>query len=101
MQCSIAVTPTIDAEHTIQVSPTAYTYETDGASKEHFAGNALLYLRNHKRLLAVAHVESVTAEKREQAARARREQFCRKLNRLSPKMALCEDLPDHAGRRHG
>ena len=66
MQCWIAVTPTTDADLAARALPTAYTYETDDRSKKQIAANDLLFLRDQKRLLAVAHVESVTTEKREQ-----------------------------------
>jgi putative restriction endonuclease len=66
MQCWIAVTPPADAAHPMRVSMTAFSYETDDRSKKQIAANDLLFLRNQKRLLAVAHVESVSTEKREQ-----------------------------------
>ena len=67
MQCWIAVTPTSGAAQSLRVSPTAYTYETDDRSKKQIAANDLLFLRDQKRLLAVAHVESVSTEKRAQS----------------------------------
>ena len=65
MQCWIAVTPLPDAERSAQNSWAAYTYETDDRSKKNVAANDLLFLRDQKRLLGVARVESVSTEKRE------------------------------------
>ena len=65
MQCWIAVTPPLDADHSTRSSLSTYTYETNDRSKKQIAANDLLFLRDQKRLLAVAHVESVSTEKRE------------------------------------
>jgi len=65
MQCWIAVTPPSDADHAMRASLTTYTYETNDRSKKQIAANDLLFLRDQKRLLAVAHVESVSTERRE------------------------------------
>jgi len=66
MQCWIAVTPSPSAAHTPRSALTAYTYETDDRSKKQIAADDLVFLRDQRRLLAVARVESVSAEKREQ-----------------------------------
>jgi putative restriction endonuclease len=66
MQGWIAVVPSTDALGATRTSWTAYTYETDDRSKKQIAPNDLLFLRDQTRLLAVARIESVTTEKREQ-----------------------------------
>ncbi len=66
MQCWIAVTPTADGTARGPQAVTAYTYETDDRSKKQIAEGDLLFLRDQKRLLGIAHVESVGTEKREQ-----------------------------------
>ena len=67
MQCWIAVTPNDDAGPTVRPPLAAYSYETDDRSKKQIAAHDLLFLRDQKRLLAVAFVESISIEKREQA----------------------------------
>lgn len=65
MQCWIAVTPTMDARHGTRAPFSAYTYETDDRSKKNVAAADLLFLRDQKRLIAVAQVEAVTLERRD------------------------------------
>lgn len=66
MQSWIAVVPPSDARLAAKRTLTTYTYETDDRSKKNIAANDLLFLRDQKRLLAVAQVESVALTRHEQ-----------------------------------
>lgn len=65
MQCWIAVLPLAQQSAT-RTEWSTYSYETDARSKKQITPNDLLFFRNESRLLAVARVESVEIENREQ-----------------------------------
>ncbi len=65
MQCWIAITPIADSDQAGRVTPTTYTYQTNDRSKKQIAANDILFLRDEKRLLAVAHVQSVSTRESE------------------------------------
>ena len=65
MRCWIASTPTTDSEGTNPPSWNTYTYVSGDHSKKQIAVDDIVFLRDEKRLLAVARVESKSAEKHE------------------------------------
>lgn len=70
MQGWIAVTPASDADTTFSTPLTTFIYDVDERSKKQVAVNDLLFLRDQKRLLMVARVDSVSAASREQTVLA-------------------------------
>lgn len=66
MQCWIAVTQSVDGATSGGRGITSYSYETDNRSKKHVAAGDVLFLRDDKRLIAVAQAEDVVVEKSEQ-----------------------------------
>jgi hypothetical protein len=65
MQCWIVTIQITDAEPATRPFWKTYTYESDGRSKKQIAANDLVFLRDQKRLLAVARVEHTSAMKLE------------------------------------